>query len=154
MGESLFEEQDQFHHDFRILEKSNFRNLSEHFNLHVIEMQKWTSSLKGDSLLDSWLKFLNYGEDLDSDTLPEDLQIPVIQKAMSTLTRFTQSDEEHDLYMRRLEYLSLENTWKSAREQAESRAVKAEAEKEQVVAENDKLRQALLDAGIDPDELK
>jgi hypothetical protein len=37
---------------------------------------------------------------------------------------------------------------------AEAEKEQVVAEKEQVVAENDKLRQALLDAGIDPDELK
>jgi hypothetical protein len=45
-------------------------------------------------------------------------RIPKIKKAMSTLTRFSQSDREHDLYMRRLDYLSVENSWKGELEDA------------------------------------
>jgi predicted transposase/invertase (TIGR01784 family) len=140
LNETLFKSVlDQFHHQFGIFEKTRHELFSPQFNLQVIEMEKWTSSLKTESDLDAWLKFLNYGGELDPDQLPDDLQIPEIRKAMKTLERFSQSDKEHDLYVQRLEYLRVENSWKSATEKAE--------------AEAQKYREALIKAGIDPDSI-
>jgi len=63
-----------------------------------------------------------YGLELESDKLPPELRIPEIQKAMSNLTRFSQSDKEHDLYMRRMERLSIDNSWREGMAKAEQRA--------------------------------
>jgi len=126
LDESLFKVKNQYHHCFAVMERSRQEILSPHFNLHVIEMKKWISALtirtKADSDIDLWLKFLNYGQDLESEKLPPELRIPEIQKAMSTLTRFSQSDKEHDLYMRRMERLSIDNSWKEGVAKAERRA--------------------------------
>ena len=126
MDESLFKVKHQYHHCFAVMEQSRHEILIPHFNLHVIEMQKWVSALKSGpqtkTNIDHWLKFLNYGQDLESEALPPELRIPESQKAMSTLTRFSQSDREHDLYMRRLERMSIENSWKEGVAKAERKA--------------------------------
>jgi len=126
MDDSLFTVNNQYHHRFAVMEQSRYEILSPHFNLQVIEMKKWISAIrtrtKADANIDLWLKFLNYGQDLESEKLPPELQIPEIQKAMSTLTRFSQSDKEHGLYMRRLEQLSIENSWKEGLAKAEQKA--------------------------------
>ena len=62
----LFKEaHDQFHHQFGILEKQRHEMLTPQFDLQIIEMGKWETSLKNHSDLDSWLKFLNYGQELE-----------------------------------------------------------------------------------------
>jgi uncharacterized protein (DUF3084 family) len=83
------------------------------------------------------LEFLNYGQDLESESLPPELRIPEIQKAMSTLTRFSQSDKEHDLYMRRLEYLSVESSWKGGLEDAQKERDLAITERDLAIKERD-----------------
>jgi predicted transposase/invertase (TIGR01784 family) len=144
---------EQFHHQFGILEKSRQELLSSQFDLQVIEMDKWKSSLKSKSSLDSWLNFLNYGEDLELENLPEELQVPEIKKAMKTLQRFSQSDKEHDLYMRRMEYLSVQASLEQDREEAlkereEALKAREEAVKERdaILKENEELRKALAEA--------
>jgi predicted transposase/invertase (TIGR01784 family) len=137
MDESLFVTKDQYHHRFAVMERARKELLTDHFDLHVIEMQKWTSRLTTQGTIDLWLKFLNYGQDLEAEKLPEELRIPEIQKAMSTLTRFSQSDKEHDLYMRRLEYLSVESSWKGGLEDAQKERDLAMKERDIVQKEKD-----------------
>lgn len=154
LDKTLFKDApDQFHHQFGIIEKQRHELLTPQFDLQIIEMNKWDISPKHHSDLDSWLKFLNYGQDLEPENLPEDLRTPVILKAMKTLERFSQSDKEHDLYMRRMEFLSVQATLEEDREEAFKQKEEAFKQKEEALAvadklrrENDELRKALAEA--------
>jgi hypothetical protein len=86
---------------------------------------------------------------------------------MKTLQRISQSDREHDKYMRRMEYLSVQASLELDREEAldalraskedlkakEEALSQKEAEKNAEKQRADQYRQALIDAGIDPDSL-
>jgi hypothetical protein len=175
LDNNLFKEvPDQYHHEFAVMEKQRHELLCDQLNIQIIEMQKWVSGLKSNSDLDAWLQFLNCAQELEIEDLPQPLQKPQIKKAMKTLQRISQSDREHDKYMRRMEYLSVQASLELDREEAldalrvSKEDLKAkeealnqkdvalsqkEAEKNAEKQRADQYRQALIDAGIDPDSL-
>ena len=146
LDEALFPKVDAFSHRFGLMERTRFERLTDHLDLHVIEKNKWRDCLGTDADIDLWLEFLNCSKELDSDNLPEKFKTNVFKKAMSTLVHFTESDLAHDLYMRRMTHLSIENTWKAGLEDANARAVEAAAKVEI-------MRKRMKDAGLDPDSL-
>ena len=178
LDENLFPNVEAFLHRFGLMERTRFERLTDHLDLHVIEMNKWQTCLGADTNTDAdmdlWLEFLNCSRELDSDNLPEKFKTNVFKKAMSTLVHFTESDVAHDLYMRRMTHLSIENTWKAGLEEAHARAdmeaqlrqeaaaradmevqlrQEASARADEAVAKVEIMRKRMKDAGLDPDSL-
>ena len=171
LDETLFPKVKAFSHRFGLLERNRFERLTDHLDLHVIEMNKWHACLgtdtNTDADIDLWLEFLNCSTELDSDNLPEKFKTNVFKKAMSTLVHFTESDQAHDLYMRRMAHLSIENSWKAGIEEARKEADEARAIADKATALADKesqlrqeatarveiMRMRMKAAGLDPDSL-
>jgi predicted transposase/invertase (TIGR01784 family) len=126
VDEDLFPSVDAFHHQFGVLERERHELLCDDLDLRIVEMQKWGSCLRGERDIDLWLEFLNCSSELDPEALPEKFQKTEFKKAVSTIEHFTESDVAHDLYIRRLEYLSIESSWKGAIKEAHENLARAE----------------------------
>jgi predicted transposase/invertase (TIGR01784 family) len=148
VDDDLFPESTSFHHRFGVLERDHHELFCDHLDLQIIEMGKWNSCLKTGDDIDLWLEFLNCSSQLDPQNLPPQFQSSEFQKAVSTIEHFSESDVAHDLYMRRLEYLSVESSWKGAVQEAEDNAAR-EAENAAREAERADLAEFRLSQQLD-----
>jgi hypothetical protein len=78
--------------------------------------------------LTRWLKFFTGVERLDPDTLPDWMQTPEMQQALSTLSAFFNDDRHYHAYRARVEYLRVQQS--ISRELEDARAAQAAAERE------------------------
>ncbi len=132
----LFPQSDAFHLPFKLYEPQAELVFSDHLALHIFQLPNFTKGVEdlGDSL-DIWLYFLNNGEGLSLENLPEPMRISEVEEAMSVLKALTQEELERQRYfdreMARQDALSR----RAAMEKAETRAAKAEAEAAKAKAE-------------------
>jgi flagellar biosynthesis GTPase FlhF len=100
----------QHHHSrFSVMERQCGEILSDHLDLHVIELEKWDRPEHFQNM-DSWIEFLKEGENVDPDNPPPEFQFPEARKAMQTLVHFSDDDVAHDLYRRQVEFRAIMNT--------------------------------------------
>jgi len=132
LNQCLFPGHTQLHHVFRLADASGQLCLTRQFELHVIEIPKFTLDL--DSLrtaLDFWLYFLKNGTELDADALPAPLARSVIQRAMEVLKVYSQDELDRDLYENRLKGQRDHQAFILARDQAEHERDKAFEERDE-----------------------
>jgi len=75
-----------------------------------------------------WLYFLNNGERLDPDDLPEQLRISEVEEAMSVLKGLTQEEIERERYEAREKARRDALSWRKTLERREAEVGKAQAE--------------------------
>ena len=103
VNQVMFREREAYHSVFRLLEQDSQVCLTEHQELHLLEIPKFRRELEAlREPLDFWLYFLKNGKDLDADALPGPLARPDICRAMEVLKVFSQSELERDRYENRL----------------------------------------------------
>ena len=98
----LFPQTDKYQLPFRLQEPETGLVFSEHLAIHVFQLPNFR---KGpDELtdsLDKWLYFLNNGEGLNPEDLPESIRIPEVEEAMSVLKALTEEEREWHRYFDR-----------------------------------------------------
>jgi predicted transposase/invertase (TIGR01784 family) len=103
VNQVMFRQRATFHSAFRLLELGSQVCLTEHQELHLLEIPKFHREIEDlREPLDFWLYFLKNGKDLDADALPGPLDRPEIRKAMEVLKVFSQSELERDRYENRV----------------------------------------------------
>ena len=78
-----------------------------------------------------WLKFFTEGEQLNDDTLPEWMITQEMKQAMSTLSTFSEKDQDYFKYQARQEYIREQNAIQNELEQAKRESVQAKRESAQ-----------------------
>ena len=98
LTDELFKDSEAHHHHFQLIDKHHQRLLSEHCSIHVIELNKWK---KRETLNpnENWLYFLKEAKHWNS--LPSELNTPVMRSAMKTLKQFSEKEREYHLYQSR-----------------------------------------------------
>lgn len=109
---------------------------SDHLNLHTVELRKWRHPNGPLAPADQWVYFLR--EAAGWDLLPRDLFTPEMMKAMATLNRIFDKQEDYLRYQARENFLREQRTLQ--RELAEERAA-LEAERAKVEQERAKVEQ-------------
>jgi len=131
----LFPETDRFHLPFRIWEPQTRLTFTDHLAIHLFQLPNFTKGSKQLSdPLDLWLYFLNNGESLDPDNLPEPLRISEVEEAMSVLKGLTQEEIERERYEARERARRDALSWRKALERREAEVDKAQAEAAQALA--------------------
>lgn len=103
VNQVMFRQRATFHSAFRLLELGSQVCLTEHQELHLLEIPKFHREIEDlREPLDFWLYFLKNGKDLDADAVPGPLDRPEIRKAMEVLKVFSQSELERDRYENRI----------------------------------------------------
>ncbi len=165
----MFRQRATFHSAFRLLELGSQVCLTEHQELHLLEIPKFHREIEDlREPLDFWLYFLKNGKDLDADALPGPLDRPEIRKAMEVLKVFSQSELERDRYENRIkgqrDLMALKrerdeavrelDDWKRELEDAQRKLEEAEQARndaarklEEAILQQDLTRQELIRSG-------
>ena len=112
-------ETEKYHNAFHLKEKDTGLRYFKDIELHTIELSKFekdTSNedpiadllLKVRTSLDAWVTFLTKHDLLTGDNLPEELQQPVIKKALNVLNVMNFSHSEREEYEAHLKWLRTE----------------------------------------------
>lgn len=82
---------------------SNMEYPADHLEIHFIELKKYHETFS--SKLDRWANFLIKAYEYTSNQLPQELQIPSIEKAINALEHMYLNDEEREAYEARLKWI-------------------------------------------------
>ena len=157
-----------WHHHFQLWDLYHRRLLTEHCSIHVVEINKWT---KPETLQpeDIWLYFLK--EAKSWKTLPAIADIPVMRVVMNILEAFSEREHQYLIYEARQdamrEQLTLESDLEEAqakinqaqaraeeerrlKQEAQAKAIEAQAKVEKAELEQERLRELLRQANINP----
>jgi len=85
--------------------------LSTDLQVITLELPKFTVPLQHiKSPLEQWMHFLRYGQTMDSDNVPAELNTPEICKALEELNVLSHDDLERERYLARVRVLRDEKT--------------------------------------------
>ncbi len=163
LTENLFPKSPAFHHHFQIVDQDNQIRLSDQCSIHLLELDKWqySEALNPEG---QWLYFFKEAENWRE--LPEIMNTPKMRQAMAVLERFSEKEADYHLYQARQNAIREEKTRQKLLEDAlrekedallrEGEALRDKEEallrEEETVAREQRLREKLKKAGIDPDE--
>jgi len=106
----------KYHNVFTIQEKYEKLPHFVDFEIHTIELSKFEGKKEPLELilkkiqepLDEWVTFMTKHEDMSTESLPEELHMPEIRKAMHILDVMNFNNEEREEYEARLKWLRVE----------------------------------------------
>jgi predicted transposase/invertase (TIGR01784 family) len=162
LSENLFTTTKVAHHHLQMADLAQQKILNDHCSLHVLELNKWQTT-PTPSIEDQWMIF--FREAKSWSELPAQLNTPELRQAMATLQRFSEKEQAYHLYQARENAIREEKTQQALLEEAlakHAEAVKKQEEavrmqeeerreKEAALLEQERLRDLLKNAGIDPD---
>ena len=93
------------------------KTLIEQGGIWLLELKKFAAT-HIESEEQRWLKFFTEGEQLNDDTLPEWMITQEMKQAMSTLSTFSEKDQNYFKYQARQEYIREQNAIQNELEQA------------------------------------
>lgn len=134
VNKEVFKDFTGFHSHFSLYDDKNKLKLTEHANIHVIELCKWNKSRVEDDL-DRWTRFFREGKNLSDSHLPQYMLTEEMDQAMAVLKQFSEKESAYDRYRSRINYLRDQITMEEEKELAKAEAVQAKAEKEQAKVE-------------------
>ena len=139
LNQNLLKGPPRWLHHFQLRDREG-ASFSDHLNLHTVELRRWVRPDGPLASGDQWVYFLN--EAVGWDTLPSDLQSPEMIKAMSTLNRIFEKQDDYLRYQSRENFLREQRTLQ--KELAEDRAelAKLRASEEQLRASEEQERAA------------
>jgi len=89
--------------NFQVYEPNAKISLSDHLNIHVIQLPFFKKDTPIINDKQRWLYFFKEGQNLEADKLPNSLNTEEIKKAMKTLAFFSEDEKARLLYSERLE---------------------------------------------------
>ncbi len=152
LGERLLPDA-AWHHRFQLRDEHFGVTLSDHLDIHTVELSKWSGGVEPLASEPPWLYFLREAQGWTE--LPMPLRTPLMEKAMSVLDRFALKGEDCHRYQARMNWLREQSA--IAGEQAELEQKKAELEQKTAALEQNnaalELQQAeLMQALTEKDE--
>ena len=132
--DKLFKDSPNHHHHFELYDKNNHYSLTNHCAIHVLELAKWH---KQDTLseADSWLYFFKDAKDWN--TLPSELNTPVMRSAMKTLKQFSEKQLEYFKYEARQGFIREQMSLQHDYDEAHSKLEEAKQQREQAVQQRE-----------------
>lgn len=99
----LLAELADYHLVFELRERHHHTLFTNQMAVHILELTKFRKAAEELSTpLDRWLYFLRHAEELDTDALPQPLNVPEVRWALGDLAMISQSDRDRELYESRL----------------------------------------------------
>jgi predicted transposase/invertase (TIGR01784 family) len=119
LNRNLFRNAARFHHRFGLWDPEEALRLHQDLDIHVVELNRWRRSPPEATPLPlrRWLAFLTEAERWGD--VPEDLQHPILEDAMSVLETFKTNRDWNETYRSRLDAERVRITEMRAREEAE-----------------------------------
>ncbi len=137
----LFPQTDKYQLVFQVQDPETGLVFSDHLAIHVFQLPNFKKGLEElADPLDKWLYFLNNGEDLSPEDIPEMIRIPEVEEAMSVLKALTEEEREWHRYFDREKARRDALNWQLSLEDAQAEVQKAKADLEQTQAEAERVR--------------
>ena len=111
------------------------QTLTSHGGIWLLELKKF-NAIQVETEDQRWLKFFKDGERLNDEALPDWMITQEMKQAMSTLSTFSEKDQQYYQYQARQEYLREQRTIQSELELANKR--EEAANKRESLALNEK----------------
>ena len=111
------------------------QTLTSHGGIWLLELKKF-NAIQVETEDQRWLKFFKDGERLNDEALPDWMITQEMKQAMSTLSTFSEKDQQYYQYQARQEYLREQRTIQSELELANKR--EEAANKREALALNEK----------------
>jgi predicted transposase/invertase (TIGR01784 family) len=101
-----------FHNSYGIYNRKSDKELSDIFDMHFIELEKFDKDYKDiKTSLDRWTAFLNKAYEIDKDNIPPELAVDKeVRKAIETLDIMYLNKEERELYENDLKLLRVQKS--------------------------------------------
>ena len=141
LNESLFPERQASHLSFAVLNREHGIVLSDHLQIHLLQLPDWQLREGGYQELDRWMFLFKEGENLDAEHLPAILQTEEMTEAMHVLRHFSENERDYLLYQNRLETERVAQTWKRQIEQLQMSVEQERQAKEQATRQAERERQ-------------
>ena len=134
LAENLITQDEHYVHHYKIRDEQG-KTLTEQGGIWLLELKKFAAT-HIESEEQRWLKFFTDGEQLNDDTLPEWMITQEMKQAMSTLSTFSEKDQNYFKYQARQEYIREQNAIQNELEQAKRESVQAKRESAQAKRES------------------
>jgi predicted transposase/invertase (TIGR01784 family) len=101
-----------FHNSYGIYNRKSDKELSDIFDMHFIELEKFDKDYKDiKTALDRWAAFLNKAYEINKDNIPPELAVDKeVRKAIETLDIMYLNKEERELYENDLKLLRVQKS--------------------------------------------
>ena len=123
LAENLITQDEHYVHHYKIRDEQG-KTLTEQGGIWLLELKKFAAT-HIESEEQRWLKFFTEGEQLNDDTLPEWMITQEMKQAMSTLSTFSEKDQNYFKYQARQEYIREQNAIQNELEQAKRESAQA-----------------------------
>lgn len=132
------EESSSYHHHFKMVDENNHQVLSDHCNIHLLELPKWNAA-QITTPEQFWMYFFKEGRNIDVDNPPGMLkQSKIMRQAMSTLKQFSEKDQAYYQYQARLDFIRQQSAIEYDLSQAHQKAEQAEQKAKQAIEDKQK----------------
>ncbi len=139
LAENLIVDDNAYVHHYKMRDEQG-QTLTPHGGIWLLELKKFNAN-QVETEDQRWLKFFKDGERLNDEALPDWMITQEMKQAMSTLSTFSEKDQQYYQYQARQEYLREQRTIQSELELANKREALALHEKK--VAEQE-MKAAML----------
>ena len=129
------------------------QTLTPHGGIWLLELKKF-NAIQVETEDQRWLKFFKDGERLNDEALPDWMITQEMKQAMSTLSTFSEKDQQYYQYQARQEYLREQRTIQSELELANKREEAANKRESLALNEKKVAEQEMKAAMLREDETK
>jgi predicted transposase/invertase (TIGR01784 family) len=150
LNESLFPDRQAWHLSFAVMDRNHGVTLSDHLQIHLLQLPDWQVSEDVHEELDRWMYLFKEGVDLDVEALPAILETEEMRQAIQVLQHFSENERAYLMYQQRLESEMVQASWQNEIQRATARAEQATRQAERERQKKEKLLALLKQAGIDP----
>ena len=128
LAENLLVDDNAYVHHYKMRDEQG-QTLTPHGGIWLLELKKFNAN-QVETEDQRWLKFFKDGERLNDEALPDWMITQEMKQAMSTLSTFSEKDQQYYQYQARQEYLREQRTIQSELEQANKREEEAKRREE------------------------
>ena len=119
LAENLLVDDKAYIHHYKMRDEQG-KTLTPHGGIWLLELKKF-NAIQVETEGQRWLKFFKDGDRLNDDDLPDWMMTQEMKQAMSTLSTFSEKEQQYYQYQARQEYLREQRTIQSELEQANKR---------------------------------
>ncbi len=119
LAENLLVDDNTYIHHYKMRDEKG-QTLTPHGGIWLLELKKF-NAIHVETEDQRWLKFFKDGERLNDEALPDWMITQEMKQAMSTLSTFSEKDQQYYQYQARQEYLREQRTIQSELELANRR---------------------------------
>ncbi|SLM32629.1 conserved hypothetical protein [Desulfamplus magnetovallimortis] len=149
----LFKDVGTYHLNFGIHDTANEICLTDHLNIHLLQLSLFDDRQEIHNEKERWLYFFKQAENQDIDNLPEKMKTKEMIQAMETLQDFSENQKNYMLYQSRINAQLEYNTWKAMIAEKEQEVNEKEQELQKALKAKEFYLNLLKEKGFDIDNL-